>query len=181
MTTLKTKTRLVKTPPGLANYPLIDDIHTIIPMPLITYAEPELGCEFKLNACRLTRDVTREAPAFKSYPLCFTLPDTPDSFDVFVAAMRLTVNWLAHKKGSTGRQKTIGHTNTSQSVNNPVGPTKFHDYSWTYHCPSFGHRQATLGTKSNPIPVPSHLTSTITSRSTQLLQHLIDNPEDESV
>lgn len=64
MLSLPSKKRLVKTPPGIDNYPLLDNIHSVVPMPLITYADPELGNEFKTNVCWLTRDVTREAPSF---------------------------------------------------------------------------------------------------------------------
>lgn len=159
MTSPLSKRRLVKTPPGLLNYPLLDDIHTIVPMPLITYAEPELGDEFKPNACRLTRDVTRQAPSFDSYPLCFTLPASPDSFDSFITAMRSTVNWLAHKKGSTGRPVAKENiTNQDLSIRT-VGPTKVHDYTWTFHCPSFGHPRVKPGVKPNPFLIHSFLQS----------------------
>lgn len=59
ITSLLTKKGLVKTPPGLHNYPLPEDLRTIVTMPLITYAAPEPRCEFKPNPYRLTRDFTR--------------------------------------------------------------------------------------------------------------------------
>lgn len=176
---MTTKKRLVKTTPGLQNYPLLDNIHSIVPMPLITYADAEVRCEFKPNACRLTRDVTREAPTFETYPLCFTLQDNPDSLDTFIKAMRSTVNWLAHKKGTTGRPATASGHSTSALQPRRGGPTKVHDYTWTYHCPSFRSRRTTPGSKLNPLIVMSQAPSPpkTTQQPPHLLPHLVDDPE----
>lgn len=179
MTSPSTKKRAVKTPPGPQNYPLLEDIHTIVPMPLITYANPELGNEFKTNACRLTRDVTQDAPSFDTYPLCFTLPKTEDSFDWFITAMRSTVKWLAHKKGSTGRTPANKVDSAHQQRTRPVGPTKVHDYAWTFHCPSFGQRRVSQSFKSKPSADFEHsqLENTTIALPPPALRHLVHNPE----
>lgn len=148
-------------------------------MPLITYADPALGYEFRPNSCRHVRDVTQVAPSFDTNPLCFTIPSPSDSFDSFITSMRSTVNWLAHKKGPTGRPTTRQkHDQTDLSGRN-VGPTKVHDYTWTYHCPCFGTPHVTQGIKTNPININSQTASPgvpMDPPATQL-HHLVNDPE----
>lgn len=78
--------------PGLINFPVIDDIHDVVPFPIVTYADPAVDCEDATNTCRPVRDVTQSPPTFPNNPTCFALPNQVE-VAVFIAAMKATVGW----------------------------------------------------------------------------------------
>lgn len=117
--------------PGLQNFPLITNIYDYVPLPIVTFADPAVGCQNNPNSCRLVRDVTKQAPTFAENPLCFTLPDQAEIVDVFVAAMRGTVTW---NQISCIKTKP----NPTENTGNKLGRTSYHNKIWRFFCPCAG-------------------------------------------
>lgn len=116
--------------PGYENFPLVEDIFEYVPLPIVTFAEPAVGCENNPNSCRLVRDVTQSPPQFPSNPLCFTLPDIAETAEVFIAAMRGTVPWNQVQCKESNSKETNAKTN--------VGRISYHDKIWRFTCPCAG-------------------------------------------
>lgn len=121
--------------PGPDNFPLCHDIFDYVPLPIVTYTDPPIGAETNAKSCRLVRDVTKQPPTFPQHPVCFTLPDQPETVNTFVAAMRGTISW--------NRISVITSNNpvTEQSPNNTPnkpGRISYHSKIWRYHCPCAG-------------------------------------------
>lgn len=114
--------------PGLQNFPIIADIHEIVPFPIVTYADPAVGCEERNNTCRLVRDVTQSPPTFPTNPTCFTLPDQVKVADVFISAMKGTIGWNM----ISCKETNISNTTTK------VGRTSYHNKIWRLVCPCAG-------------------------------------------
>lgn len=117
--------------PGPDNFPPCQDIYDYVPLPIITYTEPPIGAETNPKSCRLVRDVTKQPPNFPQNPVCFTLPDQPETVDIFVAAMCGTVSW--NRISVTTSNKGT----TNPSANKP-GHISYHRKIWRYHCPCAG-------------------------------------------
>lgn len=117
--------------PGPNNFPIITNIYNFVPLPIVKFADPTVGCEKNPNSCRLVRDVTQKAPTFAENPLCFTLPDQPDITKVFIAAMRGTINWNQISCNETQPPITA-------SYENKLGRTSYHNKIWRFVCPCAG-------------------------------------------
>lgn len=131
--------------PGYTNFPLCHDIYDYVPFPIVTYTDPAVGLENTPNSCRLVRDVTQQPPTFATDPVCFTLPNQHEIVEVFIAAMRGTVQWNQISCNETKR-----HTASAES--NKIGRTSYHDKIWRFHCPCSGspRKDATLTSTGRP-------------------------------
>ncbi|KAH9807242.1 hypothetical protein DFH28DRAFT_938977 [Melampsora americana] len=86
---------------GSNQYPLINDIYEIVPLPFIHYVPIPCGADLASDSLRLVRNVTESPPVFSTLPLQHTLPDTANIQEDFVAAMRT--------KAPTRPPKAPGH------------------------------------------------------------------------
>lgn len=117
--------------PGLDNFPLCEDIYNIVPLPIVTYAEPAVGLEKNPKTCWLVCDVTKSPPKFEKKTLCFTLPHQTKIEATFIAAMRETVQWsqISCIENAPKINKIEAHK---------IGRTSYHDKIWRFHCPCSG-------------------------------------------
>lgn len=144
--------------PGNENFPLIEDIYDYVPLPIITYTDPAVGCENNPNSCRLVRDVTKTPPAFPSNPICFTLPEQAKTAEVFIAAMRGTVPW-----NLISCKETKYTLPTSQPT---VGRTSYHNKIWRFACPCAGAPRKTNFTSisTNTPDIKSRIVNTTVNK-----------------
>lgn len=122
-------------------FPQIDDIYDVVPMPLIHWVEPPPGSDYSKDSIRLVRDVTQEPPSFNSYPLCFTLPSKVGIFEDFVKAMSSTIKWTGGKgkfNGSLGVSAAEADAYYQRSTDKRPGPDRIHETTHNFWCPCFG-------------------------------------------
>ncbi|KAH9807717.1 hypothetical protein DFH28DRAFT_913167 [Melampsora americana] len=123
---------------GSEQYPLLNDIYDIVPLPFIHYVPIPCGSDLPTDSLRLVRNVTDSPPAFPSLPLRHTLPDIANIREDFIAAMRTTINWVSDGKRKNGRKRLSSEEEKVQeatSSKKKCGPKRLHEDTWTFRCP----------------------------------------------
>lgn len=125
--------------PGLLNFPMLEDIYDVVPLPLIHYVPPPPDTEYSPDSLRLVRDVTRQPPVFDSHPFCFTLPVSPNAREDFIAAMKGTVLWISNgKPRANGKLRLTAAEADALYKKAPEarsGAKRVHQTTQTFKCP----------------------------------------------
>ncbi|KAH9816123.1 hypothetical protein DFH28DRAFT_891842 [Melampsora americana] len=135
------RTRVDRPVDASDQYPLLNDIYDIVPLPFIHYEPIPCGSDLPTDSLRLVRNVTDSPPVFPTLPLRHTLPDKANIREDFVAAMRTTINWVADGKRNNGRKRVPSAEAKAEyglSSKKKCGPPRVHKDTWTFRCPCGG-------------------------------------------
>ncbi|OAV87146.1 hypothetical protein PTTG_05642, partial [Puccinia triticina 1-1 BBBD Race 1] len=129
--------------PTAKNYPLIADIDNVVPEPATSVVPVPHGTKIPPCSLQMVRWIGGAAPAFDSYPFCFTIPGrNMGDAHYFAKAMKATVCWT---------MENCFHNVVPEppTANQPKkrGPPFKHYFKLYFACPRRGYHKAPINSR----------------------------------
>ncbi|KAI7938130.1 hypothetical protein MJO28_015050, partial [Puccinia striiformis f. sp. tritici] len=122
------------------NFPVVDDIYTIVPIPFTQEVPAPAGSSEHPNALRLVRYVGGIPPPLPSNPFTFTAPGhTYQDARDFVHAMQGTVRWTEQKQ----KHNIINSSPTTIKAGRPAAVS----FKLEFKCPCAGFSKREIGSR----------------------------------